>query len=261
MLASIFQPHIATSNLLFIGIVQGLIVSVLAMAIVLIYRSTRIINFAVADLGVPAAALLAVMVVRSHFPYWLALALALLTTTAGGALVEMLVIRRLSKAPRVIVLVATIGVAELVQAIVRELPDYRTGKFQTVFPSPMNSKWTISSLGHLHLGGFHLQITNVVVTGPQVLTFVIVPIVTLALWWLLGHTVFGEAVRASATNPDLARMTGISPKLMSTAIWTIGGLLSGITLVLYATQGGTTDLVQVGPETLLLALTAALIGG
>jgi len=57
MLASLFQPHIATSNLLFIGLVQGLIVSILAMAIVLIYRSTRVINFAVADIGVPAAAL------------------------------------------------------------------------------------------------------------------------------------------------------------------------------------------------------------
>ena len=44
MLASLFQPHIATSNLLFIGLVQGLIVSILAMAIVLIYRSTRVIN-------------------------------------------------------------------------------------------------------------------------------------------------------------------------------------------------------------------------
>jgi ABC-type branched-subunit amino acid transport system ATPase component/ABC-type branched-subunit amino acid transport system permease subunit len=261
MLASFFQPHIATANLLFIGIVQGLIISVLAMAIVLIYRSTRIINFAVADIGLPAAALLAVMVVRSHFPYWVALALALLTTTAGGALIEMVVIRRLAKAPRVIVLVATIGVAELMQAIVRTLPDYQTGKFQTVFPTPMSSRWTISSLGHLDVGSFHVQMTNIVISGPQVLALIIVPIVTLGLWWLLGHTVFGEAVRASATNPDLARMTGISPKLMSTAIWTIGGLLSGITLVLYATQSGTTDLVQVGPETLLLALTAALIGG
>jgi ABC-type branched-subunit amino acid transport system ATPase component/ABC-type branched-subunit amino acid transport system permease subunit len=261
MLASIFQPHIATSNLLFSGLVQGAIVSLLAMAIVLVYRSTRVINFAVADMGLPAAALLAVMVVRSSFPYWIALALALLTTTAGGALIEILVIRRLAKAPRVIVLVATIGVAELVQAIVRELPDYRTGKFQTVFPSPMTSKWSITSLGHLHLGGFRIQITNVTVTGPQVLALIVVPIVTLALWWLLGHTVFGDAVRASATNADLARMTGISPKLMSTAIWTISGLLSGIALVLYATQSGTTDLVQVGPETLLLALTAALIGG
>ena len=261
MLASFFQPHIATANLLFIGIVQGLIISVLAMGIVLIYRSTRIINFAVADIGLPAAALLAVMVVRSHFPYWVALALALLTTTAGGAVIEMVVIRRLAKAPRVIVLVATIGVAELMQAIVRTLPDYQTGKFQTVFPTPISSQWTISALFHLSLGGLHMQMTNIVIAGPQILALIIVPIVTIGLWWLLGHTVFGEAVRASATNPDLARMTGISPKMMSTAIWTIGGLLSGITLVLYATQSGTTDLVQVGPETLLLALTAALIGG
>ena len=72
-------------------------------------------------------------------------------------------------------LVATIGVAELVQAIVRQLPDYRTGKFQTVFPSPMTSKWKITSLGHLHIGGWHLQITNVVVTGPQVLALVFGP--------------------------------------------------------------------------------------
>src|SRR5439155_19362312 len=133
MLASLFQPHIATSNLLFIGLIQGLIVSVLAMAIVLIYRSTRVINFAVADIGVPAAALLAIMVVRSHFPYWPALALALLTTTAGGALIEMIVIRRLAKAPRLIVLVPTIGLAELVRATSRGLPDYRTAEVQTVF--------------------------------------------------------------------------------------------------------------------------------
>ena len=98
----------------------------------------------------PAAALLAVMVVRSHFPYWLALVLALLTTTVGGAIIEMFVIRRLSKAPRVIVLVATIGVAELMQAIVRTLPDYQTGKFQTVFPTPISTQWKISSLFHLH---------------------------------------------------------------------------------------------------------------
>ena len=92
------------------------------MGIVLVYRSTRVINFAVADIGVPAAALLAVMVVRSHFPYWPALVLAVLTTTVAGAVIEMFIIRRLSKAPRVIVLVATIGVAELMQAVVRLTP-------------------------------------------------------------------------------------------------------------------------------------------
>ena len=119
--------------------VQGLIVSLLAMGIVLIYRSSRVINFAVGDLGVPAAALLAVMVGK--------IALAVLagahprgaaSARSSGTVVELAVIRRLSKAPRVIVLVATIGVAELVQAVVHALPDYRTGSSRPSYPSPMN---------------------------------------------------------------------------------------------------------------------------
>src|SRR6266550_968741 len=122
MLGSFTQPHIWTSNLLFSGLVQGLIVSFIAMGIVLVYRSSRVINFAVGDLGVPAAALLALMAGKHHWPYWPALAGALLVGTLSGTLVELGVIRRLFRAPRVIVLVATIGVAELCQAITRSLP-------------------------------------------------------------------------------------------------------------------------------------------
>ena len=65
-------------------------------------------------------------------------------------------------------------------------------------------------------------------------------------------------MRAAATNADLARLTGISPKLVSTAIWTIAGFLSTVSVILYATQQGSAELVSIGPETLLLGLTAAL---
>ena len=132
-------------------------------------------------------------------------------------------IRRLVKAPRVIVLVATIGIAELCQAVVHALPDYRTGELQIAYPSPMTAQWTITSFG---VGPFHVH--DITVTGPQLLAIIVVPIITLGLWWLLGHTRFGEAVRATATNADLARLTGVSPKIMSTAIWTIAGFLSTI---------------------------------
>src|SRR6476661_2944848 len=141
MLASLTEPHIWTANLLFIGLVQGLIVSLVAMGIVLVYRSSRVINFAVGDLGVPAAALLAVMAGKHGIPYWPALAGALLVGTFSGAVVELAVIRRLFKAPRVIVLVATIGVAELARAVTLALPDYRTGELQTVYPTPISSHW------------------------------------------------------------------------------------------------------------------------
>jgi ABC-type branched-subunit amino acid transport system ATPase component/ABC-type branched-subunit amino acid transport system permease subunit len=245
--ASLLEPHIATANIVFQGLIAGMTFSLLAMGIVLIYRSSRVINFAVADLGVPASAVLALFVVRHHWPYFPALIFALIVGTLSGTVVELVVIRRLFKAPRVIVLVATIGIAEFARAVTMTgISDYRTGKFQSQYPTPLSSKWKVGSI---------------TVTGPQLLVLIIVPIVVVFLWWLLGHTRFADSVRASATNSDLARLTGISPKLMSTAIWTVAGFLSTVAVILFATQQGSTELVTVGPDTLLAALTAALIGG
>ncbi|MGZ4800177.1 MAG: branched-chain amino acid ABC transporter permease, partial [Acidimicrobiia bacterium] len=217
MPASLLQPHIWTANLLFIGLVRGLIVALIAMGIVLIYRSSRVINFAVADLGVPAAALLALMAGKANWPYWPSLALAVGAGTLSGTVVELVVIRRLFRAPRVIVLVATIGVAEFARAVSLTLPNYRTGALQTAYPTPISGEW--------HVG-------SVTVEGSQLLVLIVVPVITIVLWWLLGHTRFGISVRASATNSDLARLTGISPKLVSTAIWSIAGFLSAVSIIL-----------------------------
>ena len=235
-----------TWNLLVIGSVRGLIISLIAMGIVLIYRSSRVINFAVGDLGVPSAALLGVMVGAHGWPYWPALIGALAVGTFAGALVELSVIRRLFNAPRVIVLVATIGVAQLAQAVTLALPEYRTGSLQTTFPSPITGEW--------HLPG------DIVLKGGQLMALIIVPIVTVLLWWLLGHTAFGESVRASVGNPDLARLTGINPKMVSTAVWSIGGFLSAMAVILLATESTSSDLVAIGPSTLLKGLAAALVG-
>jgi ABC-type branched-subunit amino acid transport system ATPase component/ABC-type branched-subunit amino acid transport system permease subunit len=160
--------------------------------------------------------------------------------------VELSVIRRLFDAPRVIVLVATIGVAELAEAVANALPNYKNGTLQTTFPTPIKGKW--------HLGA------GVTMSGAQLLALIVVPLITVGLWWLLGHTAFGEAVRASVANPDLARLTGINPKLVSTAVWTIAGFLSAVAVILIATDSGSTDLVSIGPDTLLYGLAAALVG-
>lgn len=237
---------ILTWNLLFIGGVRGLVISLVAMGLVLVYRSSRAINFAVGDLGVPAAALLAVMAGRHGWPYWPALLAALAVGTLSGTVVELAVIRRLFRAPRVIVLVATIGVAQLAQAVTRALPDYRTGTLQTSFPSPIASEW--------HPGA------GITVRGAHVMALVAVPAITVVLWWLLGRSRFGESVRAAVSNPDLARLSGISPKTVSTAVWTIAGFLSATAVILIATESGSTDLVAIGPDTLLRGLTAALVG-
>jgi ABC-type branched-subunit amino acid transport system ATPase component/ABC-type branched-subunit amino acid transport system permease subunit len=238
---------IFTSNLLFIGVVQGMITALIAMGIVLVYRSSRVINFAVGDLGVPATALLAIMVGIHHWPYWIGLVAALVIGALSGTVVELAVIRRLFHAPRVIVLVATIGVAELAQAVARALPNYATGSLQTSFPSPINGQWNI--------GG------GITVSGAQLLAIIAVPVTTFGLWWLLNRTKFGESVRASVSNADLARLTGINPKTVSTYVWTLSGFLSALAVILIATGSTSTDLVAIGPDTLLRGLVAAMVGG
>lgn len=242
MLATLF-----TANLIFKGVVGGLITALVAMGIVLVYRSSRVINFSVGSMGVPATALLAIMAGKQGWPYWPALVGALLVGTLSGTIVDLAVIRRLSRAPRVIVLVATIGVAQLFEAITLTLPDYRTGSLQTQFPMPFEGDWALP--------------LDIDMSSNQLFVLLVVPIVTLGMWWLLGRTSFGEYVRASATNADLARMTGISPKLVSTAVWSIAGFLSALAIILTATDSGSTQLVRIGPETLLRGLAAALVGG
>jgi branched-subunit amino acid ABC-type transport system permease component len=97
----------------------------LAMAIVLVYRSTRVINFAVGNMGLVGAGLLVVCDVNYGIPFWISLAFALIVGAAYGAIDELVVNRRHFKPPRVIVLVATIGVAQLSLALLSSYPEAR----------------------------------------------------------------------------------------------------------------------------------------
>ena len=110
------------SQIVYDGVVQGLAIAVIAVGVVLVYRATRIINFAVGNIGVVGAVTLSLLVLQYGVPFWIALAIALLIGLVFGAAVEMTVIRRLKNAPRVVVLVSTIGIAGLAQAIAIEIP-------------------------------------------------------------------------------------------------------------------------------------------
>ena len=79
---------IVTWNLLFKGVIGGLITALVAMGIVLVYRSSRVINFAVGNMGVPATALFAIMAGKHGWPYWPALVVALARRHARPATVD-----------------------------------------------------------------------------------------------------------------------------------------------------------------------------
>lgn len=235
-----------TRQLVFDGAVSGFVFGLLAMGIVLVYRSTRVINFAVGNMGMVGAGLFALMVSQYRVPFWIAAVTGLVVGTVYGGVVELVVIRRLFTAPRVIVLVATIGVAQLSLAILSAYPKIDAPGAR--FPLAIGRVWN--------------DVGGVRVTGPQLTILLVVPAVAIALGWFLTRTTVGKSVKASANNADLARLVGISPKLVSTLVWAVAGALATLSLALMAAQSGSAqNLDTLGPSTLVRALAAAVIAG
>ncbi len=240
MLASI-----VTSQLVFDGVVAGLVYGLLACGIVLVYRATRVINFAVGNMGLVGTGLFVLLAVQYGVPYWLAAIAGLLVGTLYGALIHLIVIRRLFDAPRVIVLVATIGIAQLSLAILAAYPkiDVRAARF----PQAIRS---------VH------EIASVRITGAQLSIVIVVPLAAIVLAWFLTRTTFGKSVKASAENRDLARLNGISPKQVSMFVWAAAGALATLSISLIAAEAGSAqNIALLGSSTLVRALAAAVIGG
>ena len=231
---------------LIVGALTGLAYAILAAGLVLVYRATRVINFAHGEIGAFGAAVLAWLVIDQNWNFFLALTAVLALGGAIGAAIELGVVRRLFRAPRLILLVATIGVSQLMFVGQLLLPGVdRPARY----PSPL--PWT-ARVGSLLLGSAHFMV------------IVCVPAVIAAVAFLLTRTRYGIAIRASAENADRAELVGISTKRVSTLVWVLAGVLSTLTAVLVNPLRGTIvglPSQALGPGLLLRALTAALVGG
>jgi ABC-type branched-subunit amino acid transport system permease subunit len=226
------------------GAILGLGYGLLAVGLVLIYRTSRVVNFAQGQLGVVAAVFLVKLYYDYGFNYWAALAISLALAAAVGALSE-LVLRRLFNRPRVMVMVATIGLSQVL-FLFTIFPFIRPNKLYRPFPVPIS--WTF------HIGTF-------LFSPGEVLTLIVAPIVVVALAAFIRLSSWGLAMRAMAENTESARLSGIWVRRTSTVAWTLAGALSAVTAVL-ASPGQTSALTDVlSPDLLLLALLAALIGG
>ena len=108
------------------GMVFGIANGLLAVGLVLVFMSNRTINFAQGEFGALTVAVMFALTNRAHLNYWLALLAALAITASAGALVELTVVRRLFRSPRLIVLIATIGVSQIITAIRAGVPKPKT---------------------------------------------------------------------------------------------------------------------------------------
>ena len=241
--------HSVVPNGIFLqGVVLGALSGLLAIGLVLIYRTNRIINFAQGELGAFAATLADELVVRYRVPFYLAVLIGLAAAVAGSALVEFAIIRRFSKAPRLILTVATIGVAQILGAIELAIPyllNSSDSKLHGGFSTPLSFSFAFGQMRF---------------RGDVIVALIVTPIALIGLVWFLRGTGYGLAARASAENEDRARLLGVRVKRVSLIVWMVAGFLSALTAVLAAPITGF-QLGAIGGFTILVrALAAAVIG-
>ena len=228
------------------GVVDGLITALVAVAIALVHRSARVVNFAAADVGLAAAVFAVLAAEQSGLP-WL---LALPTAVAGGALtgvvVEFVVLRRFFRAPRLVITVLTLGLAQILVFVSLRLPDLWGVRLAAQRAEPPFA-------GAVEIGAFTYSWAHAAVVA-------VCPVVLVALGAMLRFSRAGVALRAIADLPDRAATLGVPVLAMQSIVWAMAGALAALALFLEAGVNGLPLSGRLGYNLLLGALAAAVIG-
>lgn len=234
---------------LVLGVVQGLTIALLAVGLVLIYKAARFVNFAHAQLGVLSAMLLGRAVLGWGVSWWIAFPLAVAAGAALGALTERLVFRPLAARSRMTLLIASIGLSQLLLALTYYtwLGPPRSELVLDGYPVPFDVRLQVDP--------------TLALLGKDLLVIVVVPLAALGLVATMRYTMLGKAIRASACNRDAAGLAGIPVGRLSTVTWGIAGGLSALSAILAAPNQTTFDTQALGPALLLYTLGAAAVGG
>jgi ABC-type branched-subunit amino acid transport system ATPase component/ABC-type branched-subunit amino acid transport system permease subunit len=226
-----------------LGLTIGVTYGLLGVGLVLIYRSSRVINFAHGQMGAFGAVAFFLLVTKAHFPYYVALVPALIVAGMIGALTETAVIRRLGKAPLVVSVVATLGVGQFLVTF-GYLIDPSAGA-GGIFPTPPG--FPSFAVGALE------------VTPAYSAMLILSPIVVIGIAAFLRYSRVGIGLRCAADNPEAARMAGIFSGRMTSLAWALGAAVAAFAAIVSApTQSVTPG--QFGPQLLEVALAAAVIG-
>ena len=235
-----------SAGTLVLGLINGLIIGLLAVGFVLVYKANRFLNLAHAQLGAVSALLLAKVVNDWHWGFWPSF-LGCMTVgdsdrASGRDGSSFRWCGERSKSP-VRLMMLTIGVGDVLLALTF-IPGL-TPTSQAPYPQPFSS---------------HLEVGGVVLSGMAVLTLIAVPLLLVMLTVFLEFTSLGKQVRAAASNPDAARLCGISVNRVSLIIWGLAGGLSAISAILSGPTTTTFNAEAAGPYLLMLTMGAAAIG-
>lgn len=242
------SSHGLPPGIILLGAIDGVLYALVAMGLVLLYRSHRIINFAQAQIGAMCVALAVTLVSGYHYNYFVAFGLGIVAAAATGALAHLVIEWRFANSPRMILTVATLGMAQLL------------GALQIAIPYLVNSNILIEAFTTPF--NFHFEVSDIRFGGDAIFAIVIGMLCLLLLWLFLERTPTGTAIRASADSRERARLLGIPVRRLSLYTWVIAAVLSGIGAMASAPtdMGNQPTLSAIaGPVVLLPPLAAAVI--
>lgn len=229
-------------NTLLSGLTLGAVYAAFALALVLIWRSTRIVNFAQAPMAM-ITTLLALDLIDAGYSYWVAAAAALVAGLVLGAVVEFLLIRRVDQSSHINPVILTLGLFVALHAAAAII---FSSQFRS-FPAPF-------SINGLELGGTTIGI------GPADLFAIGAVGVTMVLLVLLFRfTDLGLKMRASALSQEVARLLGVKVGSMLTLGWALAAVVGSLSGLLIANGG----LVHPGymDPVVVYGFVAAVLGG
>ncbi|MFC5825083.1 branched-chain amino acid ABC transporter permease [Nonomuraea insulae] len=233
------------------GLVLGALIGLIALGYTMVYGIVQLINFAHGEVfmvGAFGAHFVSLYLLPKGTPWYVVLPVmcvaAVAVSVAAAAAMERLAYRPLRGAHKLAPLITALGVSILLQEVVRVFYPGATAPlaFPRAFPE-----------GHLVLGE-----VSVLWTG--VLAVAVAPLLAAALHVYVERSRTGRAMRATAQDPDTARLMGINPDRVILATFVIGAVLAGIGAVLYGIHYTQID-TAIGFQNGIFAFTAAVLGG
>ena len=224
------------------GISTGAIYAAVGLALVLIWRATRIVNFAQGGM-LMVTTLIASSVITSSGSYWLGFAVALVSGLVLGAVVERVLIRRVEGGPPLNAVIVALGLLILLEAGAGMV----WGNTPKSFPPAFSIR------------GYDIGGTTVLFSPNDTFTVLVVIAVAAGLAVLFRYTALGLKMRAAALEAEVARLQGVRVGRMFTLGWALAAFVGSLAGLLVAPA------VFAGPNQfdpiLIFGFTAAVIGG
>ena len=222
------------------GLATGGIYASLALALVMIYQATDVVNFAQGEMAM-FSTYLAWTFLQAGMPYWVAFCCTVALAFVAGLVIERVVIRPVENAPILSIVIVTLGLLVILNSTAGWIYSY----IQKPFPSPFPSK--------------PIRIGNIVF-GAHDLGAIGVTLVVLALLFVFfRYTTLGLAMRAAAQNPVSSRLCGIRVSWMLALGWGLAAAFGAVAGIMVAPVVFLDPNMMVGIQ--LYAFAAATVGG